>query len=365
MPRLPALAVIGAAVAIVLAAARAGATLAGPASSLTINGELNAVTAVSARDAWAVGNTNSVPSASLILHWNGSGWKRVASPTIGGHVVLLTSVAATSASNAWVAGIADGRRPFIAHWNGVVWRRSHTSVRGAVEAVAATSRSNAWAVGATIDRTLILHWDGTSWRRVPSPVRHGALLAVAASGRSAWAVGFIGNAGFPGSRATNRPLILHWDGASWRRVPTHLPRGLGSLRSVALTDSGRAWAVGCTGCKSAGPGAPLIESWNGTSWQKVTAPGQASLAGLWAVTATSAGNAWAVGVPAGGAGHTTGIEHWDGHSWTTVPGPDPGGHERLTGVTATSAGNAWAVGSTKATSPLKSVILHWNGTSWS
>jgi hypothetical protein len=365
MPRLAALVVVGAAVSIVPATAGASAAPAGPAPPFTIIGELNAVTAVSARDAWAVGNTNSL--RTMILHWNGTGWKRVASPTIGGNAVLLTGVAATSASNAWAAGITGTTRggPFILHWNGASWRRAPTPVRsGAVQAVAATSSSNAWAVGATISRTLILHWNGTSWHRVPSPVRHGALLAVAASGRSAWAVGFVGNAGFPGSRATNHPLILHWNGAAWRRVPTHLPPGLGNLRGVTVTPSGRAWAVGCTGCRSAGRGTPLIENWNGTSWRKVTAPGRASLAGLWAVTATSADNAWASGVPAGGAGHTTGIVHWDGHSWQTVPSPDPGGHAAVTGVAATSAGNAWAVGAIMATSPLKSVILHWNGTSW-
>jgi hypothetical protein len=140
------------------------------------------VTAVSARGAWAVGDTNSL--RSLILHWNGTGWKRVASPATHGNAVLLTGVAATSASNAWAAGIA----------------------------------------GTTRGGPFILHWNGASWRRAPSPVRHGALLAVAASGRSAWAVGFVGNAGFPGSRATNRPLILHWNGAAWRRVPTICPR---------------------------------------------------------------------------------------------------------------------------------------------
>jgi hypothetical protein len=33
------------------------------------------VAAVSARDAWAVGNTGSAPFTTLILRWNGTNWR--------------------------------------------------------------------------------------------------------------------------------------------------------------------------------------------------------------------------------------------------------------------------------------------------
>ena len=39
------------------------------------------------------------------------------------------------------------------------------------------------------------------------------------------------------------------------------------------------------------------------------------LAGLEGVTATSPTNAWAVGIPDGGPGHSTGIVHWNGRAW--------------------------------------------------
>jgi len=52
---------------------------------------------------------------------------------------------------------------------------------------------------------------------------------------------------------------------------------------------------------------------------------------LGSVTATSARNAWAVGLTGSSLGHGTGIiEHWNGNSWTCISatgtaGPCPSG----------------------------------------
>jgi hypothetical protein len=76
------------------------------------------VTATSASNAWAVGSTGT---KTLIVHWNGTAWKRVPSPTpaAGG---FLGGVTATSARNAWAVGRTGGKT-LIEHWNGVTWRR--------------------------------------------------------------------------------------------------------------------------------------------------------------------------------------------------------------------------------------------------
>jgi len=58
-----------------IAPAKAGAARtrpAGPATSLTISGNLRGVAATSASNAWAVGSTDS--GKTLILHWNGTTW---------------------------------------------------------------------------------------------------------------------------------------------------------------------------------------------------------------------------------------------------------------------------------------------------
>jgi hypothetical protein len=63
------------------------------------------------------------------------------------------------------------------------------------------------------------------------------------------------------------------------------------------------------------------------------------------VAATSATNAWAVGISSTPTADQTLILHWDGAAWTQVPSPSPNASSDLFGVGATAATNAWAVGS--------------------
>ena len=62
---------------------------------------LSGVAAVSARNAWAVGE--SAGGKALILHWNGTRWRQVPLPSLTRYS-SLSGVAATSARNAWAVG---------------------------------------------------------------------------------------------------------------------------------------------------------------------------------------------------------------------------------------------------------------------
>jgi hypothetical protein len=135
--------------------------------------QLNAVTAISARDAWAVGTTTTGPALhGVILHWNGTTWKRAATPANQPDGYLF-GVSASSASNIWAVGQSNshncnpGCYTIIEHWNGCMWtvvpspNRAYLNV---LEGVTIISRDNAWAVGTTdYSNTLVLHWNGTSW----------------------------------------------------------------------------------------------------------------------------------------------------------------------------------------------------------
>lgn len=82
-----------------------------------------AVAATSADSAWAVGSDGpgSGPGRrSLIARWNGTTWKQVSSPSPARQSILL-GVAAISARNAWAVGEA-GNNVLILHWNGRDWR---------------------------------------------------------------------------------------------------------------------------------------------------------------------------------------------------------------------------------------------------
>jgi hypothetical protein len=349
------------------APATAAQVRSGPAGrpvAVTVRGSLSAVAATSARNAWAVGGTSR--GKNLILRWNGTRWRQVPSPTpaeINGSG--LSGVAATSPCNAWaVASYQSGNvwKTLTLRWNGTRWRRVPSptpaaGVQGAeLTGVAATSARNAWAVGYTVAqvaKTVVLRWNGTTWKRVPSPTpaAGGTLNAVAASSaRDAWAVGQTG---------AGTTLILRWNGAAWKRVPSFSPNPLSAgalLAGVAAVSARDAWAVGFTAPQPDTANA-LILHWNGTSWRRVPSPtGELALG---SVAAVSARDAWAVGVDAGGSGYIrTLILRWNGTVWTRVPSPVG----QLSGVAAVSARNAWAVGFTNRTG--NTLILRWNGTRW-
>jgi hypothetical protein len=156
--------------------------------------------------------------------------------------------------------------------------------------VVALGPNDVWAVGysgvAVGFSTLIEHWDGFSWSIVPSPNTNGdnILTAVSATGANdIWAVGWSRNT-FTYQTGT---LLEHWDGNSWSLV-----YGLGVEPSPAAHGGGAvspadAWAVGDGG------GLALIGRWNGSSWGVFPSPAVAGR--LYAATAISACDVWAVG----------------------------------------------------------------------
>jgi hypothetical protein len=93
------------------------------------NNELSGVMALSARSAWAVGSGGrtrlGVPK-TLILRWNGKSWKRAPSPNDGSNGGAVVSVDALSAGNAWAVGnnFNDEAQTLILHWNGKAWTTS-------------------------------------------------------------------------------------------------------------------------------------------------------------------------------------------------------------------------------------------------
>ena len=367
------LAVAGAAGAVVLPAGPAVAGTGVPQRGVPIpHGELFGVAETSASNAWAVGQ-DYVHGKTIILHWNGTAWTRVTSPTLAGGSALY-AVAATSASNAWAVGGSDTPpgKTQILHWNGTAWKQVPSptpKTGGALFGVTATSATNAWAVGCAGNcfqgfggiKTLILHWNGVAWKQVPSPSPgNGSALSsvTAASANSAWAVGCTAFC-FLHSVAP-QTVILHWNGTAWTQVPSPAQARIGALNGVTATSASNVWAVGCAG-HCFGPMATtrtMIVHWNGTAWKYVASPSPASNSVLAAVTATSASNTWAVGYTRNR--YRTLIERWNGTAWKQVPSPTPGQFSQLVGVAATSASNAWAVGSTVGAT----IVEHWNGTAW-
>jgi hypothetical protein len=262
---------------------RAWTRVPSPQGSPALAGELTAVAAASASDAWAVGTSfGATANQTLILHWNGSAWTRQPSPDPAG-TVRLTAVTATSASDAWAVGsVSPPAAPttaFMLHWNGKSWTQvpnglKHQGINASfgLTSVTAASASNAWAAGnegllGQIVHTVILHWNGRVWARQHTPNRPGPrpghpidqLFGVTATSASnAWAAGYYQD---PGNGWST--LILHWNGRAWRWVTSpNLPGTQFTwLTAIAATSADSAWAVGDT------PGQAIVLHWNGTAWQ--------------------------------------------------------------------------------------------------
>jgi hypothetical protein len=143
-------------------------------------------------------------------------------------------------------------------------------------------------------RTLIEHWDGLTWRTVPSPnvgaVDNYLWGIDARAADDVWAVGE--------EWAHHLPLVEHWNGARWRVVPgLDLFGETGLLRGVVSLSPEDALAVGSRRDTDFGRTHTLAAAWDGASWEMTSAddPGY-ELATLSGVAALSSDDAWAVGI---------------------------------------------------------------------
>lgn len=340
--------------------------------------ELNGVSATSASDAWAVGGFSSSVGETpvfqtLIEHWDGTRWCRVASPDPGVENSNLWAVSALSADDAWAVGTynaSDGAiDTLIEHWDGKTWSQVPSpspSVPYLVNylfGVVAQSPSNVWAVGHYAVKAgqlaLILHWNGKSWKQVtaPAPLQFNNLRAVAAYKANAWASG----------DSDGQTFTVERKNTGWIQSASPIVPRLASVAGVAMNSGKDGWAVGSD--NSFHQPLTVILRWNGSAWSQVASPRKAVDGSLNAVAVTSATNAWAVG------SHTiltagpepTMILHWNGNSWSEVASPSPrgaGAQDILNGVAAASRSSAWAVGDWDNDASSGAMILHWNGKSW-
>ncbi len=323
---------------------------------------LNGAGASSSTDAWAVGYfTAGLEKRTLIEHWNGTQWSIVASPNSNLDLNVLKAVAAISSTNAWAVGYSensnqDFRTTLVLHWDGTSWSvvSSPSPDPGtgtpvdALNSISVNSASDIWAAGDSTsssigtDQTLIEHWDGSAWNAVPSPNVSGTnsgLFAVAAFGTSdVWAVGYSGANFFS-------TLTEHWNGSTWSIVPSAGTGGSDILYAVSGTGTNDVWATGQSGTSPSF--VTLVEHWNGSSWSVVPSVNQllTDTDTLRGVAAISLGNVWAVGTDS----TYPLIENWDGSKWSIFTSPQPSGGGALWAVKAITSCDIWAVGQTSAT----------------
>lgn len=355
----------------------------GPALTSPGGIDVSAVVAVAPQDIWEVGTDNY---HTLVEHWNGKQWSVVSSPNNGTGRNQLNAISAVSTNDVWAVGYATPDRDkvgqtqtLIEHWNGQAW----TIVPGAIlsspnaylQGIVALSAQNIWAVGNAVDtdpaaegspKTLIEHWNGQAWQVVSSPnpgvaadtLRLYGITAV--SPDDIWAVGDHANSLETADYTT---LVEHWNGQTWQVVPganTVDPHGTmtqNHLTKVAALSTNDAWAVGYASDTRGGH--TLIEHWNGQTWQVIAHPDPAASSNgayLFGIAAFSSTNIWAVGYMYGsGPSHIeTIVDHWNGKQWSIANGPNPDSQSsqfpqsnQLNDVAALAPDQIIAVGTTR------------------
>lgn len=288
----------------------------------------------------------------------------------------LGAVASVSADDVWAVGYAfphsstfgtTEATALIEHWNGKSWQIAQSpngaNGSGQLSAVAAISADNVWAVGASPghtrsdpDHTLIEHWNGEKWQVVPSPngpTGSGALTSLSAvSANDIWAVG-----NFSDAQQISHPLLERWNGTSWQTVT--LSGGGASadvaLISVAAISANDVWAVGQSDTVDS---QNVIMHWNGISWYYTT-----MLRGISSISAISAHDIWITNLGAQGWE----ADRFDGESWRSDVIPFSGAIPMsIRQIHAVSDNDIWAVGNISGTSSNTTslAVWHWNGKAW-
>ncbi len=262
-------------------------------------------TALSPDDVWAVGYCSDSMGArgkTLIEHYDGTSWHRVHSdnPSTFNY---LTAVSASSADDVWAVGQSSPNPAgsIVEHWDGTSWSLVPAPA-GAFESVKAFGPSDVWVADA--DGRQVYHYDGSGWAAVDTfdlPVGVGGT-----AGDDVWAVGAVGK------KADQVGYASRFDGSTW--TPTQVASVRGSSRAliaVSAVSPTDAWAIGATSFARGTHG--YVEHWDGHSWSVVHKPGELD-GGFDAIAAFGPDDAWIVG-PIHGSTPLTNAEHWNGTTW--------------------------------------------------
>jgi hypothetical protein len=203
------------------------------------------------------GDQSGATYKTFIEHWDGQQWSIVASPNVGQTSNTLQAITAISPNDIWAVGTQDNA-PLTIHWDGNTWqaipnatlpRTPSSSTLNAIARVPGTPYL--WAVGSFQEavslsagqqyQTLVEYWDGQQWNFVPNiaSAQQGNTLngIVAIAANDVWAVGQDGN---------NQLLTEHWNGKKWQIVsmPNNEQAEVGGLSAISAASGHNVWSVG-------------------------------------------------------------------------------------------------------------------------
>ncbi len=296
------------------------------------------------------------------------GWRVVA---VYPQVSQMTTVSATSATNAWAVGELSGpcyMCVFTRQWTGTKWRTiaqppgmfGYPWPQG--EAVAAIAGERAWVFEADENEELgtelagAVEWTGTSWSAVHSFAGQPSIGTAIATGPSdVWGFGTENGA----------PWVVHYNGKSWSQASIPL-----STYDASGSPQAGDWI---TGNLAAQPKSVEILHWSNGAWRNAALPkisvptGDQMLPGL--IAANTTADIWAtigVGPASGHVPVATVLLHWNGKAWSQALVPNQGNLARLTGLASDGHGGAWVAWNTqdKHGNPTGVLMYHYSSGHW-
>jgi hypothetical protein len=133
-------------------------------------------TASSATDAWAVGGYRRAGRThTLAAHWNGRSWAIVPTPDLNDDSTL-TDVVTASPDDVWALGQSASSDSLSVvlyeHWDGARWSIAPGVTPAMWEgpsAIGASRDGTAWAVGSCYYDEVSTRWNGHAWKVIPHP----------------------------------------------------------------------------------------------------------------------------------------------------------------------------------------------------
>src|SRR5262249_44763858 len=117
----------------------------------------------------------SVGNALQPLEWSSSGWQLSNTPAVDDGSFPI-DVWALDANDVWLAGVLDGGKGMVMHWDGTAWATPTVLPNSyMLTSVWADRDDDVWVAGrgdpSSIygDSCVVYHFDGTRWSNIPMP----------------------------------------------------------------------------------------------------------------------------------------------------------------------------------------------------
>jgi hypothetical protein len=258
---------------------------------------LNGIWGSAAGDVYTVGATGS------ILHWNGTAWSLMTSPT----TQELFGIWGSGASDIYAVGAAGT----IIHYDGAAWTGMTSNTTQNLKRIWGSGPADIWAVG---EGSTILHWNGSNWTNLNTAIAGNLSGIWGSAADNIYAVDESGR-------------ILRYNGFSWSIV--HTASDL--LYGIWGSGPEDIYAVGWNG--SAG----TIRHFDGTTWSFMASNTPAALYDVWG---SGPADIYAVGTDYTGGDNDSAVLHFDGTTWSAMSSPE---NLALQAVWGSAANDVYAV----------------------